>query len=278
VNEQSRVSISGAGSPGTVRGPGHSGDPVLTLDGVTLRYQTARGAVVAVQAASFSVARAERIALVGPSGCGKSSLLRAIGGFLDVSAGRITIEGGKPVGSPSPKRMMVFQEFDQLLPWRTVLGNVRFAVQAANGLKRRNAETVARMWIERVGLTRFADAYPHALSGGMKQRVAIARAFAVQPQILLMDEPFAALDGLTRRQMQDELLKLCRETEATVIFVTHDIDEAIRISTRVLAMTPHPGRIAAEFANLGKPHLERDIRGVVHRGRHFEAAGETAYG
>jgi NitT/TauT family transport system ATP-binding protein len=265
----------------TVREAQHAADSVIKVDGVTLRYHTSRGPVIAVEGACFSIARGERIALVGPSGCGKSSLLRAIGGFLAPDAGRITLEDGAPVNGPSPERMMVFQEFDQLLPWRTVLGNVRFALQAANGVKRQDAETAARLWIDRVGLTRFADAYPHTLSGGMKQRVAIARAFAVQPKILLMDEPFAALDALTRRQMQDELLKLCQETSATVIFVTHDIDEAIRISTRVLAMTPHPGRIAAEFAtaSAGGAELERDIRDVVQQGRRFEApAGEVAYG
>jgi NitT/TauT family transport system ATP-binding protein len=253
---------------------------VLTVEELTLRYDTARGPVTAVESASFSVARGERIALVGPSGCGKSSLLRAVGGFLTPFSGRIALEDGTTVKAPSPERMMVFQEFDQLLPWRTVLGNVRFALQAANGVKRHNAELVARLWVERVGLARFADAYPHTLSGGMKQRVAIARAFAIQPQVLLMDEPFAALDALTRRQMQDELLKLCQETQATVIFVTHDIDEAIRISTRVLAMTPHPGRIAAEFAtgSAGPATLEREIRDVVHQGRSFEPVSEAAYG
>ena len=259
--------------------------PVLTVEGVSLRYDGARGTVVAVENVSLSMASGERLALVGPSGCGKSSLLRAIGGFLAPSAGRITLEGGAPISAPSPDRMTVFQEFDQLLPWRTVAGNVRFAVRAARGLARAEADAKARDWIARVGLAGFADAYPHTLSGGMKQRVAIARAFAIQPDILLMDEPFAALDAMTRRQMQDELLRLCEETRATVIFVTHDIDEAIRISTGVLAMTPHPGRIAAEFASGGiglaasvSAALEEDIRRVVHQGRLPEAASEAAYG
>jgi NitT/TauT family transport system ATP-binding protein len=251
---------------------------VLAVEDVTLRYDGARGGVLAVAQVSLSLARGERLALVGPSGCGKSSLLRAIGGFLAPTGGRITREGGAPVTGPSPDRMMVFQEFDQLLPWRTVKGNVRFALRAARGLPRAEAEAKARAWIARVGLERFADAYPHTLSGGMKQRVAIARAFAIQPDILLMDEPFAALDALTRRQMQDELLKLCEETHATVIFVTHDIDEAIRISTRVMAMTPHPGRIAAEFASSGRGAsvLEREIREAVNLGRLAEPAGEAA--
>ena len=143
--------------------------------------------------------------------------------------------------------MTVFQEFDQLLPWRTVLGNVRFALERGRGMARAEATEVARDWLNRVGLTRAVNAYPHTLSGGMKQRVAIARAFALQPALLLMDEPFAALDALTRRQMQDELLGLCEETGSTALFVTHGIDEAIRVGTRILAMTPHPGRLAASF-------------------------------
>ena len=254
--------------------------PVLTVDDVTLRYRTARGPVVAVENAAFSVARGERIALVGPSGCGKSSLLRAIGGFLTPSTGRVALEGGEFVTGPSPERMMVFQEFDQLLPWHTVLGNVRFALQAANGVKRRNAEMVARLWIDRVGLTRFADAYPHTLSGGMKQRVAIGRA--------LRSPAGDPADGRALRRARcahppadaGRAAEAVRGDAATVIFVTHDIDEAIRISTRVLAMTPHPGRIAAQFAtgSAGPAALERDIRHVVHQGRSFEHAGEAAYG
>ena len=252
----------------------------LTVDSLALRYETARGPVTAFEGVSLRLARGERVALVGPSGCGKSSLLRAIGGFLAPSAGRITLQGGVAVKAPSPDRMMVFQEFDQLLPWRTVAGNVRFALRAARGLARTEADETARRWIARVGLAAFADAYPHTLSGGMKQRVAIARAFAIQPDILLMDEPFAALDAMTRRQMQDELLRLCEETQATVMFVTHDIDEAIRISTRVLAMTPHPGRIAAEFTTgeTATAALERDIRHVVHQTRARGSMSEAAYG
>ena len=254
--------------------------PMLTVRDLTLSYESVRGPVVAVERASFSLARGERVALVGPSGCGKSSLLRAIGGFLAPSVGVVLGEDGAPVTEPSPERMTVFQEFDQLLPWRTVAGNVSFALRVARRLPRAEAGRIAGDWIGRVGLARFADAYPHTLSGGMKQRVAIARAFAIQPDILLMDEPFAALDALTRRQMQDELLRLCEETRATVIFVTHDIDEAIRISTRVLAMTPHPGRIAAEFTTAGAlpAALEREISHVVHHGRVADTTSEAAYG
>jgi NitT/TauT family transport system ATP-binding protein len=171
----------------------------------------------------------------------------------------------------------VFQEFDQLLPWRTVLGNVRYALERGKSMPRRDAEGLARRWLERVGLKNFVDAFPHTLSGGMKQRVAIARAFALEPALLLMDESFAALDALTRRQMQDELLKLCEETGNTALFVTHGIDEAIRVGTRILALTPHPGRLAATFdvppevrvrGSSGFGKLERRIQETV-----FSAAG-----
>lgn len=220
--------------------------PPLAVDHVTLRYQTEAGTVTAVEDVSFTIGIGERLALLGPSGCGKSTLLRAVGGFLKVSAGEIRLHGA-PVRTPGPDRMVVFQEFDQLLPWRTVAGNIAFALRKARGLGRAEAFDRARHWAGRVGLGAFADAYPHTLSGGMKQRCAIARAFAVQPAILLMDEPFAALDALSRRRMQDELLALCEETGATCLFVTHAIDEALHVGTRVLVMTPHPGRIDAEY-------------------------------
>ncbi|MBB6252048.1 ABC transporter ATP-binding protein [Nitrospirillum iridis] len=219
-------------------------DPLLSLDGVTLRYGSGASAVTAVQDITVDLAVGDRLVLLGPSGCGKSSLLRAVGGFQPVDGGRIHLRG-KPVGKPGPDRMAVFQEFDQLLPWRTVLGNVRYALQRGRGLDRATAGKRARDWIGRVGLTRVLDAYPHTLSGGMKQRVAIARAFALEPDLLLMDEPFAALDALTRRQMQDELLALCEQTGASVLFVTHGIDEAIRVGTHVLSLSPHPGRMKA---------------------------------
>ncbi|MDH2403015.1 ABC transporter ATP-binding protein [Bradyrhizobium sp. SSUT18] len=219
---------------------------LLELDHVSISYPTPDGILTAVEDVSFTISAGERLVLLGPSGCGKSTLLRAVGGFLKPSAGELRMNGRR-IGSPGPDRMTVFQEFDQLLPWRTVLGNVRYALERGKSLPRRDAEDNARRWLERVGLKNFVDAFPHTLSGGMKQRVAIARAFALEPALLLMDEPFAALDALTRRQMQDELLKLCEETGNTALFVTHGIDEAIRVGTRILALTPHPGRLAATF-------------------------------
>lgn len=220
--------------------------PLLTVEDVSIRYETDRGPLTAVEKVRFSLTAGERLVLLGPSGCGKSTLLRAVGGFLTPSEGRIALRG-QTVSKPGPDRMTVFQEFDQLLPWRTVRGNIRYALERGRGLPRAKADALAREWVGRVGLSRALDAYPHTLSGGMKQRVAIARAFALQPDILLMDEPFAALDALTRRRMQDELLALCVDTGATALFVTHGIDEAIRVGTRILAFTPHPGRLAASF-------------------------------
>jgi NitT/TauT family transport system ATP-binding protein len=219
----------------------------LQVRNVGIDYPTRDGALTAVDDISFDLHTGERLILIGPSGSGKSTLLRAIGGFLTPTSGEILIDGA-PIRRPSPDRMTVFQEFDQLLPWRTALGNVRYALERGRKLSRQQAEREARDWLTRVGLGRFLDAYPHTLSGGMKQRVAIARAFALQPRLLLMDEPFAALDALTRRQMQDELLTLCEETGSTALFVTHGIDEAIVVGTRILALTPHPGRLAASFS------------------------------
>ena len=225
-------------------------DRLLEVDRVTLRYAGERGLVTATDRVSFSVAPGDRLVLLGPSGCGKSSLLKAIGGYLPAAEGQIRLRG-QPVTEPGPDRMMVFQEFDQLLPWKTVRGNVAFALTASG--RARGAEALARAdrAIGKVQLDRFAEAYPHTLSGGMKQRVAIARGMAMEPDILLMDEPFAALDALTRSAMQDELLQLWADTRFTLVFVTHSITEAIRIGSRILLLSPHPGRVKAEVASDG---------------------------
>jgi NitT/TauT family transport system ATP-binding protein len=218
---------------------------LLDVDSVTLRYKTPTSLVTATERVSFAVDRSDRFVLLGPSGCGKSTLLKAVGGYMAPSEGRITINGRK-VTEPGADRMMVFQEFDQLLPWKSVLGNVMFPLLVARRMPRREAEERARAYIEKVHLTQFADSLPHTLSGGMKQRVAIARGMAMEPDILLMDEPFAALDALTRRQMQDELLQLWQDTRFTVLFVTHSIAEAIKVGNRILLLSPHPGRVKAE--------------------------------
>ncbi|MDR6287531.1 MULTISPECIES: ABC transporter ATP-binding protein [Inquilinus] len=218
--------------------------PALTLDGVSLAYVADGRRVTAVEGVTLDIRRGERLVLLGPSGCGKSSLLRSIGGFLPPSAGRVLLDG-RPVSRPGPDRMMVLQDFDQLLPWQTVRRNLISALAWARGTRRAEAEAVADDMLRRVGLARVADQYPHTLSGGMKQRAAIARALVLRPAVLLMDEPFAALDAMTRRRMQEELLALCEETGVTTVFVTHAIDEAIVIGSRIVVMTAHPGRVRA---------------------------------
>jgi NitT/TauT family transport system ATP-binding protein len=224
--------------------------PLLEVSGLTLRYKTDRSHVTATFRVSFEVFAGDRYVLLGPSGCGKSTLLKAIGGYLRPSEGCIRLSG-REVVKPGPDRMMVFQEFDQLLPWLTVTQNVAFALTNGIGLARGRAMEKARDFVGRVGLSKFADALPHTLSGGMKARVAIARGMAVEPAILLMDEPFAALDALTRTQMQDDLLLLCRQTDTTIIFVTHSIGEAIKLGNRILLLSPHPGRVKAELGSDG---------------------------
>jgi NitT/TauT family transport system ATP-binding protein len=220
------------------------------VEGVTLQYRTTDRVVTATRRVSFGVDRSDRFVILGPSGCGKSTILKAVAGFVAPVEGRILLNG-RTVTRPGPDRVVVFQEFDQLLPWKTVRQNVTFALTAGARLSSRDAEARASHYLEKVRLTGFADSFPHTLSGGMKQRVAIARAMAVEPDILLMDEPFAALDALTRSRMQEELLQLWSETKFTILFVTHSIAEAIRVGTRILLLSAHPGTVKAEIASTG---------------------------
>jgi NitT/TauT family transport system ATP-binding protein len=244
--------------------------PLLVVEDVTLQYKTAEHLVTATWKVGFDVYEADRFVLLGPSGCGKSTLLKAIAGFMKPVGGTMRLNG-QLIDRPGPDRMMVFQEFDQLLPWRTVLGNVLFPLLRNRRMSRADATAHARSLLAKVNLAkRFEDVYPHMLSGGMKQRVAIARALAMEPAVLLMDEPFAALDALTRRKMQEELVALWDEVRFTVIFVTHSIEEALLIGNRILVMSPHPGQIKAEldvedlgFTALGTPAFE-----TVHRRVH----------
>ena len=240
---------------------------LLDVSDVTLRYKTSSAVVTATERVSFSVDRSDRFVLLGPSGCGKSTLLKAVGGYMTPSEGKMRISG-REISEPGADRMMIFQEFDQLLPWKTVLENVMFPLLMTRRLPRREAEVRARAYIEKVSLTRVVDFYPHTLSGGMKQRVAIARGMAMEPDILLMDEPFAALDALTRRTCQDELLQLWAETKFTVLFVTHSIPEAITIGSRILLMSPHPGQVKAELNSLPRSAAHGDAARELERKIH----------
>jgi NitT/TauT family transport system ATP-binding protein len=230
--------------------------PLLRVDGVTLQYKTARHLVTATYRVSFDVHKADRFVLLGPSGCGKSTLLKAVGGYMAPTEGSMRLKGA-PIRGPGADRVFVFQEFDQLLPWKTVKQNVTFALEASRKMRGKAAEAQAMRYIEKVNLAKFADSYPHTLSGGMKQRVAIARALAMEPDVLLMDEPFAALDALTRRKMQDELLALWADTHFTVLFVTHSIPEAVLVGNRILLLSPHPGQVKGELNSSGDDPVDR---------------------
>ncbi len=211
---------------------------------ITLTYQTPNGAVPAVQGVSFGIEASEFFCIVGPSGCGKSTLLNILAGFLTPTAGEMRI-GGAPVSGAGMDRGVVFQDFAQLFPWRTALGNVAFGLEM-KGLAKAEREAIALEQLRLVKLENFARSYPHHLSGGMQQRVAIARALAYNPAVLLMDEPFAALDALTRDEMQRLLADVWRTTRKTVIYVTHNVAEAVYLADRVLVMTPHPGTVKTE--------------------------------
>src|ERR1700730_6746237 len=211
---------------------------------VSLVYDTPGGPVHAVDAVSIRIAASEFLCIVGPSGCGKSTLLNIIAGFLAPTSGEIRI-GGRPVTGHGMDRGVVFQDFAQLFPWRTALGNVPFGLEM-KGVGREEREKIALGQLALVILEKFAHSYPHHLSGGMQQRVAIARALAYNPSVLLMDEPFAALDALTRDAMQRLLAEVWRATRKTVVYVTHNVAEAVYLADRVVVMTPHPGTVKTE--------------------------------
>lgn len=232
-----------------------SPNPLLRVDGVTLQYATKDQLTTAIYRVSFDVFPSDRFVILGPSGCGKSTILKAVGGFIHPVEGNILLNE-ETIAGPGPDRAFVFQEFDQLLPWKTVKDNIAFALTASGKLSRADAEERAMHYIAKVNLTKFADSYPHTLSGGMKQRVAIARGMSMEPEILLMDEPFAALDALTRTRMQEDLLQLWEDTKFTVLFVTHSIDEAIRIGNRILLLSPHPGQVKAELNSRGANEVD----------------------
>jgi NitT/TauT family transport system ATP-binding protein len=249
--------------------------PLLDVRGVTLQYKTRDHLVTATWRVDFQVLQSDRFVLLGPSGCGKSTLLKAVGGYLAPVEGEIRLKGER-IGRPGPDRMMVFQEFDQLLPWKTVAQNVAFALTSSGKLSQRDATEKALHYIDKVSLSSFANSYPHTLSGGMKQRVAIARGMAMEPDILLMDEPFAALDALTRRKMQEELLQLWDDTRFTVLFVTHSIPEAVIVGSRILLLTPHPGQVRAEIDSLPRENTDARQRAELEENIHHMLFAESA--
>ena len=248
-----------------------AGTPLVHVQSVHKRFDTAGGEIEALRAVSLAVTRGEFVCLIGASGCGKSTLLRLIGGFETPSEGQVLM-AGKPVTGPGPDRGMVFQDYG-LFPWLSVRRNIEFG-PTARGRPRAYVRATAERFIEMIGLTRFAEAYPHQLSGGMKQRVAIARVLANDAEAVLMDEPFGALDAMTRERLQDELLSLWNSTGLTVLFVTHAIEEAILLADRIVVMSPSPGRITTEIpVTLPRPRdvasvpfneLRRDLAALLH--------------
>jgi len=242
----------------------------ISVKGVSKRYGSDDTAVNAVDNVTLSIPRGQFVCLLGPSGCGKSTLLNMIAGFQAPTVGTITVDG-KPVVAPGPDRGMVFQEY-ALFPWMTVENNIAFGLEI-KGLAKADIKARVAVLMEKLKLAEFARRFPKDLSGGMRQRVAIARVLALDPPVLLMDEPFAALDSLTRRTLQDELLRLWSETGKTVLFVTHSIEESIVLADRVVVMTYRPGRIKADIkvklprprdgASLPFNELKRELSNLV---------------
>lgn len=213
---------------------------VLEVKNLGKTFDTPQGQVTALQDINFKVHRREFVCVIGPSGCGKSTLIRILAGLETYSSG-VALLDDEPFQGPGPDRGMVFQGYT-LFPWLSVKQNVMFGLESS-GVPKARAESEALQWTDLVGLEKFVDSYPHQLSGGMKQRVAIARALANQPRILLMDEPFGALDAQTRAKMQSYLLEIWKNIDITILFITHDLDEAVFLADRILVLKAHPGRV-----------------------------------
>src|SRR5215470_16619284 len=230
----------------------------LTIENVSKSFRGASGSVLALDRVSLNVAEAEFVCLVGASGCGKTTLLNIIAGLEKPDSGMVLADG-KPVMGPGRERLVMFQE-PALFPWLDVFGNVLFGLKLKPNLTNRDRREVAKYYLELVGLSRFEHANIHELSGGMKQRVSLARALAPNPRMLLMDEPFAALDALTREQLYGDIQKIWKARRKTIVFVTHNVREAVCLGDRVLLFSPHPGRVQEEFLiDLARP---RDINSV----------------
>ena len=230
----------------------------LAIENVSKNFQSASGTVLALDRVSLNVAEGEFVCLVGASGCGKTTMLNIIAGLEKPDSGTVRADG-KPVTGPGRQRLVMFQE-PALFPWLNVFGNVLFGLKLKPNLSKKNRHDVAKYYLELVGLSRFERANIHELSGGMKQRVSLARALAPNPRVLLMDEPFAALDALTREQLYGDIQEIWKARRKTIVFVTHNVREAASLGDRVLLFSPHPGRIQEEFVvDLPRP---RDINSV----------------
>lgn len=233
----------------------NAGPAKLTLESVGKTFQARTGDVVALDDINLSVEDGEFVCLVGPSGCGKSTILNLIAGLDTPSTGKVTMNG-KPIRGPGRDRMVMFQEA-ALFPWLDVLGNVLFGLRLKAGLDDEERRQVAKFYLDLVGLTKFTNSHIHELSGGMRQRVALARCLAPNPNILLMDEPFSALDAMTREQLYGDLQRIFTQRRKTIVFVTHNIREAVCLGDKVVLLSPHPGRIREVFeVKLPRP---RDI-------------------
>lgn len=256
-----------------------SATPIIEIKGVSKVFRMQDQTIHALSEANLSIDKGEFVCLIGASGCGKSTLLRIMAGFEQPSSGD-ALMWGRPIAGPDPTRGMVFQDY-ALVPWLSVRDNIGFG-PGARGLSSGEIKQITDKFIDLVGLAKFANAYPHQLSGGMKQRVAIARVLANDAELVLMDEPFGALDAMTRERLQDELLDIWQRTKLTVVFVTHSVEEAIVLANRVVVMTPGPGRIESDNA-LGLPRPRdvsspefNDIRRVLGAKLHSHHAKKAA--
>jgi len=231
---------------------------MIAIERLGKTFHTARGSThTAIHDINLHVPQGQFVAILGPSGCGKSTLLYIVGGFEHATQGRVCV-AGQPVTGPGPDRGPVFQEY-ALFPWKTVLGNVAYGLRQ-QGMDRRTAQDKARLWLDKVKLSQYAHFYPKELSGGMRQRAAIARTLAYEPRILLMDEPFGALDAHTRLTLQSELLALWEQLGTTVLFVTHSVEEAVYLSDRVVVLGGAPGTVRQDVAvNLPRPRRRADL-------------------
>jgi NitT/TauT family transport system ATP-binding protein len=252
--------------------------PLLKVDHVQLGYVVDGKFNVAVSDVSFEIHRGEKVILLGPSGCGKSTLVKAVAGFIEPAEGKISLAGRDNL-RPGPDRVVVFQEFDQLFPWRNVLDNVAYPLRMTGRGKKEAAET-AKHYVEMMGLSHAVDRFPHQLSSGMKQRVAIARALALEPLMLLMDEPFGSLDAQTRGRLLRELNEIVARTNETILFVTHSIQEAIVLGDRVVVLSQAPSKVKeiVEVAHIKDPDSEEFVRTRRRLGELLANEGEEVEG